>query len=266
MGGTLELSSKPGTGTLCTFHILATETGEADSDETKSSRRVVSLAPSQPSYRILIVDDKADNRALLRTLLAPLGFEVQEAANGREAIELWERWEPHLIWMDMRMPVMDGYEATERIKASTRGQATAVIALTASAFEEEKAIVLSAGCNDFLRKPFRPSEIFEMLGKHLGLQFIYEEAIQDSQDIWDKQIKEMKELLTAEIIATFPERWRKDFQDTLLIADLNAALKLAEEIRSENEAVAEYLHVLLKSYKFTALYEHFESFGDMPSL
>ncbi|WP_157087493.1 response regulator, partial [Anabaena sp. CA = ATCC 33047] len=93
-----------------------------------------------------------------------------------EAIAIWDEWEPHLIWMDMRMPVMDGYEATKYIKSTTKGNATAVIALTASVLEEEKAIVLSAGCDDFLRKPFAEHTIFNALTKHLGVKFIFAES------------------------------------------------------------------------------------------
>ena len=95
--------------------------------------------------------------------------------NGAECVSLWESWEPHLIWMDMRMPVMDGYEATRRIKSSVRGQATVIIALTASAFESDRRLILSEGCDDFVRKPFVEEEIYEKLEKHLGVRFITEE-------------------------------------------------------------------------------------------
>jgi CheY-like chemotaxis protein len=99
------------------------------------NRRVVALAPNQPQYRILVVDDRDYNRQLLVKLLKPVGFEVQEASNGIEALEIWDSYSPHLIWMDMRMPVMDGYEATKRIKGTIKGQATAVIAITASVWQ-----------------------------------------------------------------------------------------------------------------------------------
>ncbi|MFM6357451.1 MAG: response regulator, partial [Planktothrix sp.] len=105
-----------------------------------------------------------------------MGFELKEARNGLESITIWNEWEPHLIFMDMRMPVMDGYEATKYIKSTTKGNATAIIALTASVLEEEKAIVLSAGCDDFIRKPFTEQSIFEALAQHLGVEYIYEET------------------------------------------------------------------------------------------
>jgi CheY-like chemotaxis protein len=137
---------------------------------------VIGLESGQPQYRILVVDDRLESRVLLVKLLTSVGFEVLEAVNGQEAIELWSSWEPHLIWMDMRMPVMDGYEATKRIKADLKGQATAIVALTASAFEEERSVVLSAGCDDFVRKPFRESVIFEKMAQHLGVRYIYAES------------------------------------------------------------------------------------------
>ncbi|HCF29323.1 MAG TPA: hybrid sensor histidine kinase/response regulator, partial [Cyanobacteria bacterium UBA11049] len=76
--------------------------------------------------------------------------------------------------MDMRMPVMNGYEATQRIKSHVKGQATAILALTASTFEEERAIVLSAGCDDFVRKPFQENVLFEKMTQYLGVRYIYE--------------------------------------------------------------------------------------------
>ncbi|MCL1465209.1 hybrid sensor histidine kinase/response regulator [Argonema galeatum] len=175
MKGEITVSSEVGKGTIFKFDIAIAQVDATDIKSKQSPRRVIALEPNQPSYRILIVDDRWENRHLLYKMLQPLGFDLQEASNGLEAIEIWSSWRPHLIWMDMRMPVMDGYEATKHIKTHTKGQATAIIALTASVFEEEKAVVLSAGCDDFLRKPFREADIFEVMHKHLGVHYIYDE-------------------------------------------------------------------------------------------
>ncbi|MGL5062311.1 MAG: PAS domain S-box protein, partial [Microcoleus sp.] len=132
MGGDIAVSSEVGTGTVFEFDIQVHLVEAADIETKKTKRQVIALEPNQPRYRLLIVDDKPLNRQLLVKLLNPLGFELREANNGKEAVEIFMDWEPHLIWMDMRMPVMDGYEATKQIKTTTKGQATAIVALTAS--------------------------------------------------------------------------------------------------------------------------------------
>ncbi|HEY9704724.1 MAG TPA: ATP-binding protein, partial [Allocoleopsis sp.] len=139
MGGDITVESELGKGTTFKFSI-AVELGQKTiNNESISPVKVLGLAPGQPIYKILTVDDKPVNCQLLIRLLEPLGFEVKTASNGQEAISIWEEWQPHLIFMDMRMPIMDGYEATKYIKSTTKGNATAIIALTASVLEEEKA-------------------------------------------------------------------------------------------------------------------------------
>ncbi|MBD2464829.1 response regulator [Oscillatoria sp. FACHB-1407] len=276
MGGDITVTSTVGQGSIFQFEIQAQASSSTELTTPKTTRRVVGLAPGQPTYRILVVDDVRDNRLLMTQLIEPFGFEVQEASNGREAIALWERWHPHLIWMDMRMPVMDGYEATRQIRnkeSIVKGQSstesivnrqpsqssivnrqslsesivnrqslsesivnrqlpiasnpesndpeplttdhpplttdpqplttdhpplttdhpplttdhlplttdpqplTKIIALTASAFEEERGVVLGAGCDDLVRKPFRASTIWEKLAEHLGVEFLYSDDV-----------------------------------------------------------------------------------------
>ncbi|HIK32920.1 MAG TPA: response regulator [Oscillatoriales cyanobacterium M59_W2019_021] len=174
MGGTMTVCSEVGRGTTFAFEVGVEVVEDTQIQQLHPTRRVIGLEPDQPTYRILVVDDKWSNRHLLVQLLAPLGFEVREACNGREGIDIWQEWNPHLIWMDMRMPVLDGYEATQRIKATTKGQATAVIALTASTLEEERTVILSTGCDDFVRKPFREEDIFNAMHKHIGVRYIHD--------------------------------------------------------------------------------------------
>jgi PAS domain S-box-containing protein len=180
MGGDITASSKLGQGSLFQFDVQVGLAAAAEFEETRPGRRVVGLAPDQRAaddrpFRLLVVEDKETNRRLLVKLLESLGFDVQEAVNGQQALEMWEHWQPHLIWMDMRMPVMNGHEATQRIKTTPRGQAAIIIALTATAFEEDREQILLEGCDDFVRKPFRKDDIYDMLVKHLGVRFLYEE-------------------------------------------------------------------------------------------
>ncbi|MGA9382129.1 MAG: PAS domain S-box protein, partial [Phormidium sp.] len=149
MGGDIIVKSKLNEGSNFKFDIRVKVGDRTDILSEKPIKRVINLATNQPKYRILIVDEVEDNRLLLHQLLAPLGFEIKESENGLEAVTEWKKWQPHLIWMDMRMPVMDGYEATKIIKSQPGGQNTIIIAVTASALEEERSLVLAAGCDDF---------------------------------------------------------------------------------------------------------------------
>jgi signal transduction histidine kinase/CheY-like chemotaxis protein len=179
MGGDISVASELGKWTICKFAIQAKLGQQIHSNVVEEYPQVLELAPNQPTYKILAVDDKYINRQLLIKLLEPLGFDIKEASNGQEAITIWDEWEPHLILMDMRMPIMDGYEAAKHIKSTVKGSATAIIALTASVFEVEKAIVLAAGCDDFLQKPCSEQTIFNVLAKHLGVKYLYKETSTD---------------------------------------------------------------------------------------
>ncbi len=174
LGGDISVTSEVNKGSIFKFDIEITIPDAIEIQATGVTRRAIRLEPGQPEYRILVVDDRSESRLLLTKLLSSLGFAVKSAENGLQAVDIWSNWEPHLIWMDMRMPIMDGYEATKRIKAHLKGQATVIIALTASAFDEEKSVILSAGCDDFVAKPFREHIILEKMAKYLGVRYIYE--------------------------------------------------------------------------------------------
>ena len=182
MGGKMTVTSTLGRGSIFRFDVKVSLPNAVEIQVVQTARRVVGLEPGQPEYRILAVDDRLESRLLLVRMLTSLGFAVQEAENGVQAVEMWSSWEPHLIWMDMRMPVMDGYEATKQIKAHLKGQATVIIALTASAFDEERSVILSAGCDDFVAKPFREQVILEKMAKYLGVRYVYDREASLSSD------------------------------------------------------------------------------------
>jgi predicted ATPase/signal transduction histidine kinase/CheY-like chemotaxis protein len=247
MGGDITVSSEVGRGTTFKFDITVSVVDVSDIETKQATRRVIALEPNQPRYRILIVDDKQDNRQLLIKLLNPLGFELKEASNGAEAVEIWDKWEPHLIWMDMRMPVMDGYEATKQIKSTTKGQATAVIALTASVLEEERAVVLSAGCDDFLRKPFPEVDLFEVMNKHLGVRYVYENPTQPDASLTQD---EEQNVLTAAALAALPVEWLACFKQAIINIDLHLADTLIEQIHAEHAALANALNSCIENFEY----------------
>ncbi|MGK7904545.1 MAG: ATP-binding protein [Hormoscilla sp.] len=243
MGGSLRVSSEVGRGSIFKFDIEVTVVDASDIPATEPTRQIIALEPDQPTYRILIVDDKLTNRKLLLKLLSPLGFKLQEASNGQEAIEMWNSFEPHLIWMDMRMPVMNGYEATKHIKATVKGQATAIIALTASIMEEERAIVLDAGCDDFVRKPFRETEIFEKMSQHMGVRYVYSEPAAPAA-------KTPTEAVTPSDLLQLPRSLLAQVENAIFTSDLEAIDKAIALMATHNAACAQRLSELAYQFEY----------------
>ena len=252
MGGNIYIESEVGEGATFKFDIQVTPVGveEVVEQPDRLLRRVIGLAPGQPRYRILVVDDRESNRQLLVKLLAPHGFDLKEAGNGQQALEVWDEWQPHLILMDMRMPVMDGYEATQRIKATTKGQSTAIIALTASALEEEKAVVLSAGCDDFVRKPFHETDILEVMGKYIGVQYIYEEAEEETERAVPTIQAEAGAALTPTNLVALPQDLLSNLAQAATRLDMAMITSLIDEIRVHSTGLADGLSSLADEFRY----------------
>ncbi|WP_341733189.1 ATP-binding protein [Microcoleus sp. EPA2] len=257
MGGDITVSSQVGVGTIFKFDITTQVVDAAEDEAEQNKRRVIALEPNQPRYRILIVDDKPLNRQLLVQLLNPLGFELKEATNGQEAVDIWHEWDPHLIWMDMRMPVMDGYAATQKIKSTTKGQATAIIALTASVLEEERAVVVSAGCDDFMRKPFREQEIFAVMNKHIGVRYIYEESIDKAAQTLSKT--DIKDVLEPEALATLPPDLRANLASAAKSLDIGEVDHLIQEVKAINASIGNAFLVLANEFEYGKIASYIEA-------
>jgi PAS domain S-box-containing protein len=174
MGGQIWVSSTLGDGSVFRFVVQLKSYG-AGRSEAPVEHRVVGLIPGDRSPRLLVVDDVEDNREMLSQLLGPLGFEVMLAESGKEALERVDAIQPDAILMDMRMPELDGWESTARLKACPERQAIPVVAVTAGAFEEDERRAIDAGADAYVRKPFRQDELLAVLGRLLGLEFRYEE-------------------------------------------------------------------------------------------
>jgi len=145
------------------------------------------------------------------------------------------------------MPVLDGYEATRQIKASLQGQATVVVALTASAFEHEETMVLSAGCDDFVRKPVRESVIFEKIAQHLGVRFVYEER----QPPTTAEAGAAR--LTPAQLAVLPADWVANLRQAILAADMDQIQTLIDQIREQDRALANELQRLADNFQIDQL-------------
>ncbi len=242
----------PGHGALFTLDLpVGLVEGELAISRIPAPARpqLVRLAPDQHApdggpYRLLVVEDVRESRELLASQLCQMGFEVRTAVNGQEAIDLWQAWRPHLIWMDMRMPVLDGHEATRRIKATPEGQATVIVAMTASAFDEDRQRMLEEGCDDVVIKPFRQSDVVDTLSRFLGVRFLYEAAVSLAD-----------ECHPALELTNLSSDWLLALQQAALAADGEKIVALAEAIREQRPELAAALLRAVEDYDYEVIFE-----------
>ncbi|NET46243.1 GAF domain-containing protein [Okeania sp. SIO2B3] len=252
MKGKITVNSILGQGSTFTFDIQA-EIVEASltTENQYSEEIIIGLDFDQPQYRILIAEDRNTNRLLLVKLLTSVGFTVQEAENGKQAIEIWQNWQPHLILMDMRMPVMNGYEATTNIRSKLKGKSTKIIALTASAFEEDKRAILSAGCDDFVRKPFQESELLKKIGKYLEVKYIYAAQKINNENINENSPEKILNYseITAKI-AKMPLEWTKKLNHAASMGSDDEIFQLLKQIPQGNATLTTALTDLVENFRF----------------
>jgi signal transduction histidine kinase/CheY-like chemotaxis protein len=242
LGGDLSATSVVGKGSIFTLRLPVTLADELVAAPVR--RRVLGLAEGQASRKILIAEDKPDNQRLLSQLMTAAGFEVAIAANGQEAVELFAQWRPDFIWMDMRMPVMDGYEATRRIRALPEGASIPIVALTASAFEEDRSAILAAGCNDMVKKPLEADHLFEILGHRLSLDFVFADEVAAQPASAGQQVIDLTAL---------PQELRQRLQDAARSLDIEAVRAIADKIALEHPALAQSIRAEVDQYRFEAL-------------
>ncbi len=257
MGGDLTVQSEVGQGSVFTFEVSVREVDVSEVQSHPETCRIIRQDdPSpQPLHRILVVDDQEDGRHLLVKLLAPLGVDLREAGGGQEALTLWEQWSPHLIWMDMRMPGIDGYEATRHIKATNQGQATVIVALTAGVFEEERERALLAGCDDFVCKPFQDTDIFDAMCKHLGICFSY-----SNDDPMTERPSAEPALLTVEALVSLPPAWVADLHRAAILGDIGMLSGLVEQIDPRQAELADTLYRIIHVFQFEQIIQVTEQF------
>jgi PAS domain S-box-containing protein len=267
MGGDLTVSSTPGVGTCFRFTIAtswASYTISADSQPQQLA--VVRLAAGQPVYRILVVDDVAVNRQLLSQTLEPVGFEVQAATNGEEAIDLWATWQPHLILMDIRMPGLDGKAAAQRIRAEAairnapdQAQSIPIVALTASVFAPESDPEEADSETDWdgvVQQPFQREDLLTQIGKHLGVRYVYAEtASRTTSSAFSEQAVPVSDsfVLTSEHLQRMPTEWIRDLHHAAARLTPGPCLRLIEQIPPDQADLAQALTHLIHEFRFDVL-------------
>ncbi|MCS7084478.1 MAG: response regulator [Bacteroidia bacterium] len=232
MGGQMTVKSEYGVGSEFGFEIPLTEVEAVEAKTELDASLVVGVRSDRP-IKILIVDDVEVNRDVLREMLAPIGFEIEEAENGKIAVEKHESFRPDAILMDLRMPVMDGIQATEEIRKTD--QNVKIIAVTASAFEQNKTDVLNRGFDGFVAKPFKTETLLENLSECCGFEYILAQADDPSAPAPSSQ-----EMDFAALRALLNPKWIKKLSDAALTGNFNAVSALAAELPDNPPAMADF--------------------------
>jgi CheY-like chemotaxis protein len=258
LGGTITVTSQVGKGSTFQFDIEVELPEAPDADTQPVAPQVLGLAPGQPHYRILVVDDSDDSRSVLRQLLAQVGFGVLEAASGQEAVELHAIRKPHLILMDLRMPVMDGHEAARRIRKAEGGRRTEegreihtpIIAVSAGAIIDGTLSELSSVFDDVARKPFEAAKLLEKIGATLGVEYVYR-ASGSSAGNGDENRDALA--LKPVDLAVLSAEWLEEFSRTLRRGWSTQLLKLVDQIPPAHGELARALADLIRIHAYDNL-------------
>ncbi len=253
MGGDIQVRSEFGHGSTFQFEVPCIVVDASEMPAMEATRSIVGLAPGQPTHKILIAEDEPYSAELMIQILEPLGFEVKQVSNGQDAVEAVQQDRPDLIFMDMRMPILDGYEATQQIKALPDTEQLVIIALTASAFEHEREAILAMGCDDFIRKPSQAQEILVKLGEHLDVSYVYED-----ETIAEGELETLPPSLTAAQLMSLPTNDLHRLEQAARSIDLEVSELIIEELEADYPDISFALKQMVKSFRFDTLQSLFD--------
>ncbi len=252
MGGTIHVESTPGKGSRFSVELPVELAQESEVMAPRmDSRRIIGLEPGQPEYRVLVVEDEKGNSMVLERILESAGFLVGVATDGAQGVEVFQTWRPHFICIDLRMPVMDGFEAAKRIRALEGGRDVKIAAVTASVFADERSQVLAAGMDDLVRKPYRPSELFDCIARHLGVRYRRGEALPASP-------REPPAELRPEDLAPLPEVLRNELSNALISLDRERIAQVIGRVSQRDAALGAMLALCADRFAFTAILDAVE--------
>jgi len=249
MGGDITVHSTLNQGSTFNCQVILELPKSLDLGQTEAGDRVIGLKLKQPLYRILVAEDVPENRQLLVTLLESVGFEVWAVKNGAEAIANWQTWHPDLILMDIQMPVMDGYEATQQIRLleSEGHEKVPIIALTALAFDTDRSASLQVGCNDYITKPFTEAILFDKIAHHLGVRYSYAEKFLPERSL------SLPKTLTPQDLQAMPREWIAQVHEAALELNDRQIHQLIAQIPQEQEDLIQAIASLVNNFQLEAI-------------
>jgi CheY-like chemotaxis protein len=250
LGGDVTVASEVGLGSC--FHVeISLGKGELDRPHLEvPSRRVIGIKPTADPCRVLVVDDQPEARKLMSQMLAAVGFHIREANDGTEAVAGFAEWSPHAILMDMRMPKMGGAEATRQIRATATAQNPFILAVSASAFAENREQALAAGADDFLSKPFREADLLERLRVRLGVEYIFAEMPTS------RTPGAMLVHNNGFTLAQLPSALRDELHTAAIHADYDRLMALADQLAGLDAESARVLRQTVERFDYQKLIDY----------
>jgi signal transduction histidine kinase/DNA-binding response OmpR family regulator len=243
MQGRIDVATEQGRGSSFTVTVpLEVDDASVLLGKVDRGAEIIGLKTGQRDWRILVVDDNRDNRALLTSILEEVGFNVREGENGEDAVETFREWRPHLICMDMRMPVMDGYTAAKTIRGLAGGGEVKILAVTAGALTEQSPQILASGCDELVYKPLRGQEIFGAIARLLGVEY-------QRSDGEHPPTEAATTALTSEMLSQLPEDVLEELGQATLALDREAIFALIERIEDHAPDTAKALQAHMDSFQ-----------------
>jgi len=255
MGGELTVSSQKGEGSVFGFSLELDSAEElvSGTDRKDSKSNILGLKSGIVSPKVLVVEDQVNNQKLIMTLLSNAGFTVKLAKDGEEAVALHQSWKPDFIWMDRRMPNKDGLQATKEIRRASVNSNVKIVALTASVFNDEIEEMLQIGMDDFVRKPFLPQDLFNMMKKHLDIEYDYQDETPENDEVITETVQSQKEFL-----ADLSQEQIEQIIDAAEQGEQQELFELFGKLISDNNSRSQLIE-LADSYQFDELYELFQN-------
>jgi PAS domain S-box-containing protein len=250
MGGDISVSSVLGKSSIFRFEADLKQGQAGALARRAESRRVVGLQRGEKACRVLVADDKEDNRVLLSQMLGRLGFEVRAVADGAAAVQSFAEWHPQLILMDTRMPVMNGFDAIRSIRSQVEGAQVRIVSVTASAFDEDRKKALEIGADDFIGKPFREEVLLEKIRVLLRLDYVYTD-----DPVLPEPAKRATITVTPEAMAVLPRALIRQLRDATVGADLDLMLEIIQRLEGHDAGAAAMLRSLADDFKYEKLLE-----------
>jgi|GEM_PF-4357676 len=249
MGGGVSVESRYGEGSTFRAEIRFGRCEHDGKEKRKELRTITGIKPAR-LIKILVVDDKEDNRELLRAILSQENCEVVSAENGEEAVALFEKLRPDIIWMDVKMPRMDGEEASRRIRKMPGGDKVVIVGITASVFKEDEEKLKESGIDSFILKPYDINAIYREISKYFDISYIY------GDDEWKKEKTAggfSHENFTARLERTDKEILKKLYDKTLLLDKDEIEKSITRDIADKDPSLADMLRYLVEEMQYDAI-------------